>query len=110
MAGAPRGTREERKKFWASHVEGWKQSGVSKRKYCELQSLPLHTFSKWSKNLLGGERTPTQGIELVHLGPLRPTAAAPIAVVLGGGRYRVELLDGFRAATLREVIDALEVR
>jgi len=31
-------------------------------------------------------------------------------VVLGGGRYRVELSEGFRAAALREVIDALEVR
>lgn len=109
MAGAPRGSREDRRKFWEGHVEEWKRSGESKRVYCEMQSLPLHTFSKWCRNLLLTE-SPAQGVELVRLGQLHRAAAAHIVVVLGGGRYRVELSEGFRAAALREVVEALEVQ
>jgi hypothetical protein len=110
MPRAPRGNREEKERFWTAHAEEWRRSGLSKKRYCGEQGLPVNTFSRWLRRLMEAGTTSIPCVEFVPLGSMRPAASVPIVVVVGGGRYRVELTEGFRADTLHEIIDVLEVR
>lgn len=99
-----------KEQFWALHVDGWRRSGLSQRKYCREKRVALSTFTLWMRRLARAKVVPSPCVELVPLRQLRPVTPVPVVVVLGGGRYRVELAEGFHADTLREVVDVLEVR
>ena len=33
--------------FWRAHHEGWRQSDLNQREYCEAQGLSLKAFGNW---------------------------------------------------------------
>lgn len=33
--------------FWRGHIEGWRQSDLNQREYCDLHGLPLKRFGNW---------------------------------------------------------------
>ena len=33
--------------FWRAHLEGWRQSALNQREYCEAHGLPLKRFGNW---------------------------------------------------------------
>lgn len=33
--------------FWRSHLDGWRNSELNQREYCELHGLPLKRFGNW---------------------------------------------------------------
>ena len=39
--------REKKHEFWRTHIEAWRQSGLSQRKYCDEAKINLHNFSWW---------------------------------------------------------------
>jgi hypothetical protein len=36
---------------WAGHIKGWKESGISQRKYCEREGLKWPSFDYWRRHL-----------------------------------------------------------
>ena len=50
--------RTERRTYWQSHVESWKQSGQSKQAYCREQGLKPANLYRWCGRLLNEERKP----------------------------------------------------
>ncbi len=46
---------EARQSFWSVHVEAWRRSKLSKRKYCGEHLLSVHTFDRWMEHFMGKE-------------------------------------------------------
>lgn len=42
---------EEKKKFWQEHLDNWKSSGISRRKYCEENGINANTFGYWIQRI-----------------------------------------------------------
>lgn len=98
---------------WRGRVEGWRQSGLSQRAFCEKNQLALSTFQLWLRRLKMRTSLVSACVEIVpvfpRIQPARPPSP-PIVVVMGGGQFRVEVADGFQRETLQEVVRALEGR
>ncbi len=97
--------------FWARHIDGWRDSGVSQRDYCSRNGLVLSTFTLWKKRL-SASRTPTREacvpVEIVPVRLQFPSEGTPIVVWLVTDRgYRLEVRDGFNQETLQKVVKAL---
>lgn len=39
--------------YWSVHIEAWRQSGVSRTRYCRDHGLNRHTFGSWVIYLMG---------------------------------------------------------
>lgn len=115
-----RSTTTERARQWRGHMDGWQQSGLSQREYCRVHGLPLSTFQLWRRRLRAGSTSTALEIVPVPLPGIRPAAPtichlvrpvdSPIAVVVGGGRYNVELREGFSVTAFQDILNVLEVR
>jgi transposase-like protein len=46
---------EARQNYWSVHVEAWRRSKLTKRKYCGDHGLSVHTFDRWMKHLMDNE-------------------------------------------------------
>jgi transposase-like protein len=62
MGGSPVGARyfehKARRAWWATHLEAWRRSGVTRTEYCRLHRLNKSTFDRWlaALNLLESAR------------------------------------------------------
>ena len=44
-----------RQSWWLVHIEAWRQSGLSRAKYCHQHGLTTTTFGRWLSYLVGKE-------------------------------------------------------
>lgn len=44
-----------RRAFWLVHLEAWRQSGLSKARYCGDHRLDVGTFTRWLEQIVGEE-------------------------------------------------------
>jgi len=44
-------TSEQKHDFWQRHIEGWRQSTLSQKKYCQQQDLSFASFGYWRTRL-----------------------------------------------------------
>ena len=91
---------------WRAHMTGYEQSGRSQRKYCAEHNLSLATFTVWRRRLV----LQKQDVEMVPVPKKIRGTRPPVVVILEGGRYRVEVAEGFQHDTLEEVLNLLEAR
>jgi hypothetical protein len=116
-AGIGRPIDWEKRRYWQAQVEAWRGSGLSQVEYCRRQGLSPRAFSLW-KHRLGGAKQAAEAEEVEFVSfPL--VAAEDPSVVPGGAqasaaltvvvndRHRVEVGDGFSAATLARVVQTL---
>jgi hypothetical protein len=106
---------ESSEQDWRRRIHGWEQSGLSQREFCSRHRLSLSTFTLWRRRLRAGTGLAVAGpapfpvpVEIVPLPGGHRLQADPLVLVLSGGQFRLEIPDGFRAETLRDVIIALE--
>ena len=45
-----------RKQFWSEHIEQWKKSGLTQKKYCQQSSISYAGFCYWRTYLSKAER------------------------------------------------------
>ena len=119
---------------WQHHIDVWQASGTTQSIYCKTHDLLLHRFQYWKNRLARVQAgapaaAPVAASTLVQNTPhpafipltlIDPPAktqvndnaaliATPTALTLHvGERYRIDLTPGFHAATLRELLAALE--
>ena len=43
--------RNELEAFWRAHIQGWSDSSLNQREYCEVHGLPLKRFGNWRAKL-----------------------------------------------------------
>ncbi len=48
--------------FWRSHHEGWVNSSLNQREYCEAHGLPLKRFGNWRAKFKGEEAAARTGL------------------------------------------------
>ncbi len=51
-------SREQRRRFWQQHVEGWQQSGLSQIAYCRRHDLKAHQFYRWRGRIMAAAPGP----------------------------------------------------
>ena len=99
-------------RVWRQRIDVWLQSGLSQKAFCARNQLALSSFGYWRQRLKSKAGLVPACVEIVPVARVHEQRlqAPPIVVVVGGGRYRLEVADGFQRETLQEVLQALEVR
>ena len=100
----------ERRDYWSRHIEAWRQSGQSRKAYCEEHGLSYWSMRDWIRKLAAAPAPASQG--LVELAPVGDGTEhggerAPIELAVGD-RYVLRLWPHLRAAQLQEVLAILE--
>jgi transposase len=103
--GKPRDARKEHQ--WRRWIEGWRASGLSVRAFCARHGLSQASFYAWRRELPRREAAPPAFVPVRVVGAEAPAPGRTIEVVLCGGRT-VRVAPGFDAATLQQVLVALE--
>lgn len=101
----------EKARYWREHIEACGRSGLTQREYCERFGLALSTFQLWRRRLVDAQvAEPCLDIVPFFQAPRAALLPHPLALVVDGGRYRLEIADGVRVETLHVVLEALESR
>ena len=105
-------TREERtrekRQFWSSHIESWKDSGLKQIDYCRENNLSRHRFTYWKCKLhkkiepLAFVQIPCNTIRSQI--NLNNQASLKLNI---GGTYQIEIGDGFSPDTLSILVRTL---
>ena len=82
-------------------VDGWAESGLTQRAYCEQVGIPLSTFTLWRRRA-AEDSSPLRLVEVKT-----PVPASAYEVVLRGGRV-LRVPERFDPATLSSLVAALE--
>lgn len=114
--------REEQTKLWARRIAGWKASGLSRRAYCERESLSYDAHRRWSYRLRDGDGQ-SEPLAAARLVPIairgqegkpksilsvpREPVSEPIEIRLRGGRTLM-LGARFEEAAVARVVRLLE--
>ena len=105
---APGRTRDEQKEQeWRRWIAQWRASGLSVRDFCDRHGLAAPSFYAWRSRLhqRTGDTPAVVPVQLVADAP--PAQASALELVLADGRV-VRVAPGFDAATLRQLLTALE--
>jgi transposase len=105
---APGRTRDERKeRQWRRWIAQWRASGLSVRAFCDRRGLATPSFYNWRRVLerRAAEKAAFVPVQVVADAP--PAQASALELVLADGRI-VRVAPGFDAATLRQLLTALE--
>jgi len=62
VEGSKSSLREQLRNFWRGHIEGWRQSDLNQREYCELHGLPLKRFGNWRAELRHEDPAPERKV------------------------------------------------
>ena len=94
---------EEKKQLWQNHLNSCKASGLGPIAYCRKHNLKRATFYYWKKRL-SDEATPISFVPIkINLHPIQKE---PLVLVLSN-RFRVEVPVGFKADTLKKLVQTL---
>jgi transposase-like protein len=105
---APGRTRDEQKeRQWRRWIAQWRTSGLSVRHFCARHGLATASFYAWRRRLQQRaiDVPAVVPVQVVADAPLPPSSA--LELVLADGRI-VRVAPGFDAATLRQLLTALE--
>jgi hypothetical protein len=92
-------TREEKRKFWQWHIDGWRKSGQSQTEYCHSQKLKKSTLGYW-RTLLSREKG---FIEI----PVTIESQAAIDIIIKD-TIKIQVRNGFDPDLLIQTVKTLE--
>ena len=103
--------RAELEGFWRHHHEGWKQSTLNQREYCELHGLPLSRFGNWRDQFKREEKAHEAGLlwrrgGLRHMpGHMSDRENEPISTgYIPSGRTMPESRRNFRPSDKKRIV------
>lgn len=67
--------------FWRKHLEGWRNSGLSKRAYCQTKNLSESSFNAWSREIAIREREYAPTANVAALTNVAENPFVPIRLV-----------------------------
>jgi hypothetical protein len=103
--GKPRDARKEQQ--WRRWIGAWRTSRLSVRTFCARHGLSEQRFYAWRRELQRREAEAPAFVPVRVVGAAVPAPGSRIEVVLRCGRT-VRIAPGFDAATLQQVVAALE--
>jgi len=97
---------EERKAQWQPHVDAWKASGLSARRFCSERSLPYSRFLYWASKFRSPAAAAPTG-NFTRVVPVGRTSDAPgLQITLPSG-VRIGGIDVDTVALLPQVLAQL---
>ncbi len=69
-------SREQRRRFWQQHVEGWQQSGLSQAAYCRSHDLKAQQFYRCRRRILAAAPRPVSFLPVAIASAPRQSPAA----------------------------------
>ena len=97
------------REYWSRQVAEWRDSGLSKKAYCERHSLPYWSMCRWAGKLSECEGAESQAlVELKSTGGVGEAGQRAAIELVVGEQYVLRLWPSVRAGHLREVLAALE--
>lgn len=102
----------EKRRYWKSHIEAWKASGLKQSRYCRRHGLKLHQFVYWRKKYAPACTSAPVSLVRVELPgqafhrPV-PPPARPLRLIVGVDR-RIEVERDFDPVALTQLIQTLE--
>jgi|GEM_PF-741844 len=104
-------TPQPKQNFWSQQIENWKQSGLSQVQYCLEHNLKKHTFYYWRAKLdQDCEPQPLLPVTIIpDSPPVSYSNTSGISLSIGG-RFIIQLEEGFSGTALSKLIDILEER
>ncbi len=104
---------------WESRVEGWKLSGLSQAKYCDVNNISIKSFQYWRrqfKNMQTSE--PVQKKSYVKIVEIKPEKQIQkeqlnvfpelVQIKFSFRNFQVELKNNFSEEALRKLIKVLQ--
>lgn len=115
-------------RYWAAHIEKWRQSGLLQKTYCAKHGIGLKSFGRWKRILKQSEQS-TVSLKRESADTV-PKSLVPLLVVPDGaeqadnderprhcntgirlhvrGRFSIDVGVGFHAATLQRLLGILD--
>ncbi len=95
---------------YQSHINAWKQSGISQSDFCRQHGLNIKIFGYWKRKLCSRP----EGVSFVPVAikpshPASMKSGSSLRIVTGNG-LSIEVGDGFNPATLRQLLDTIGQR
>ncbi len=94
--------------FWQHHINQSQQSGVSQRRYCQVNELALSTFGYWKRKIGREPEAPIQFYPLVLPNDSSESDHSGLTLHLKPKRFRIEIAKSFSSSTLEKLIKTLE--
>jgi hypothetical protein len=111
MVTGPSGRRAHGEQYWREQVEAWRVSGLTQSEYCRRGGVNWYGFRYWKGKVDFEVGSPTpKETKLVAVKVPRAGGGRGEIRIRVGGRYVVEVAEGFEGSTLRQVLDLLERR
>ena len=88
---------ENKRDFWRRHIEGWRQSKLSQKTYCQQQGISFASFGYWRARL---KRQTESGGKLIPVNIAKASSSVTVFLPLG---VRLEI----PAHTLAEVLPVI---
>ncbi|GLI33261.1 IS66 family insertion sequence element accessory protein TnpA [Desulforhabdus amnigena] len=98
---------EEKRRFWEEHLKRWETSGMTQNEYCRQNRLKVNRFIYWKKKC--PQKSTVSLVEWSGTKEEKSSVVAsggPLCVVVGG-RYRIEIGQGFDPGLLDGVVRVL---
>ena len=96
---------EERKAYWAPHIEAWQASGLSAHRFCKDNALPYSQFLYWVDKLRPAA-APSPASSFTRVVPLSDPAPTGLHILLPSG-VRISGIDAGNVALLHRVLGQL---
>ena len=78
-------TADDRAAYWQPHIDAWRASGLSAKRFCGQHSLPYGQFLYWSREQRGvASNAPASGA-FARVAPVTGTRPSGLTISLPGG-------------------------
>jgi hypothetical protein len=98
---------EAKERQWRLWIDQWRVSGLSVRAFCARRGLASPNFYAWRRTLEQRAASSAAFVPVQVVADAAPAQSSALEVVLAHGRI-VRVAPGFDAATLRQLLTALE--
>lgn len=104
---------KNKEEFWLAHVEAWKASAMSQKRYCGQHRLAVSTFQWWHKRLKARRTDSSLGALVAVPVEIARSSMFPgsgAVVRIQAGQFTIEVERGFDREVLAGVLDVLGSR
>lgn len=95
---------ETKEAYWQRILQDWKLSGLKACEFQRQKNLSKHAFVYWKLKLIGPTEKKQALVPVRVRSSVRPSARSSCIRLRVGELFSVELVEGFDAQTLREVL------
>ena len=98
--------RQVNRERWFDRIEHCKQSGLSQKAFCEQHQIGIASFRRWRAIYTDEGQAKARPANLLPVNIIA-AASGPSLALHFGDELRLEILSGFDAAMLQQVVHVL---